>query len=60
VFRDGFTTKVARSGGRRGLGLALARQACVRRGGHIEVHNEDGAVFTAVLPQVPVPSAAKR
>jgi two-component system, CitB family, sensor kinase len=50
VFRDGYTTKVARSGGRRGLGLALARQECVRRGGHIEVHNEDGAVFTAVLP----------
>jgi two-component system CitB family sensor kinase len=51
VFRHGFTTKVARSGGRRGLGLALARQACVQRGGRIEVHNEDGAVFTAVLPQ---------
>jgi two-component system, CitB family, sensor kinase len=51
VFRHGFTTKVARSGGKRGLGLALARQACVRRGGRIEVHNEDGAVFTAVLPR---------
>jgi two-component system CitB family sensor kinase len=51
VFRHGFTTKVARSGGRRGLGLALARQACVRRGGRIEVHNEDGAVFTALLPR---------
>jgi two-component system, CitB family, sensor kinase len=60
VFRDGFTTKVARSGGPRGLGLALARQACVRRGGHIEVHNEDGAVFTAVLPRVPAPPVATR
>jgi two-component system CitB family sensor kinase len=56
VFRHGFTTKVARSGGKRGLGLALARQACVRRGGRIEVHNEDGAVFTAVLPRVRVGS----
>jgi len=51
VFRHGFTTKVARSGGRRGRGRARARQACVRRGGRIEVHNEDGAVFTAVLPR---------
>jgi two-component system CitB family sensor kinase len=59
VFRDGYTTKVARSGGQRGLGLALARQACVRRGGHIEVHNEDGAVFTAVLPHTPTPTRAR-
>jgi two-component system CitB family sensor kinase len=56
VFRHGFTTKIARSGGRRGLGLALARQACVQRGGHIAVHNEGGAVFTAVLPRVKAPS----
>ncbi len=50
VFRDGFTTKVAQSGGRRGLGLALTRQACVRRGGWVRVHNDGGAVFTALLP----------
>jgi two-component system, CitB family, sensor kinase len=50
VFRHGFTTKVARSGGARGLGLALTRQACVRRGGWVRVRNEDGAVFTALLP----------
>ncbi|MBW0089937.1 Spo0B domain-containing protein [Pseudonocardia sp. KRD-184] len=50
VFRHGFTTKAAEEPGGRGLGLALARQACLRRGGTIAVHNEDGAVFTAVLP----------
>ncbi|GAA3123529.1 sensor histidine kinase [Planomonospora alba] len=49
VFREGFTTKVARSGPR-GLGLALTRQACLRRGGWIRVHNAGGAVFTALLP----------
>ena len=50
VFRHGFTTKVAESAGSRGLGLALARQACVVRGGSIDVRNEGGAVFTAFLP----------
>ncbi|GAA3008518.1 sensor histidine kinase [Actinokineospora diospyrosa] len=50
VFRHGFTTKAAEEGGQRGLGLALTRQACLRRGGSVEV---DGAVFTARLPEVP-------
>ena len=50
VFRHGFTTKAAEEGGERGLGLALTRQACVRRGGSVAVRNADGAVFTAVLP----------
>jgi len=54
VFRHGFTTKVAQSGGARGLGLALTRQACVRRGGWVRARNEDGAVFTALLPSVKV------
>jgi two-component system CitB family sensor kinase len=56
VFQHGFTTKVAQSGGVRGLGLALTRQACVRRGGWVKVRNEDGvgAVFTALLPPVRV------
>jgi sensor histidine kinase regulating citrate/malate metabolism len=54
VFRHGFTTKAAEQG-RRGLGLALTRQTCLRRGGSVRVHNEDGAVFTARLPvEVPV------
>jgi two-component system CitB family sensor kinase len=51
VFRHGFTTKVAQSGGARGLGLALTRQACVRRGGWVRVRNDNGAVFTALLPK---------
>ncbi len=50
VFRDGFTTKVAQHAGSRGLGLALTRQACVSRGGWVQVRNEGGAVFTALLP----------
>ncbi|WP_245691105.1 ATP-binding protein [Sinosporangium album] len=49
VFREGFTTKAANSGPR-GLGLALTRQTCLRRGGWVRVHNADGAVFTALLP----------
>ena len=52
VFRHGFTTKAARQG-ERGLGLALIRQTCVRRGGHVEVHNDQGAVFVARLPVRP-------
>ncbi|ANN20172.1 histidine kinase [Amycolatopsis orientalis] len=50
VFEHGFTTKAA-AHGQRGLGLALIRQACVRRGGSVEVHNSGGAVFTARLPR---------
>lgn len=53
VFRHGFTTKAAEQGGRRGLGLALTRQTCVRRGGTVDVYNADGAVFTARLPVTP-------
>lgn len=50
VFHHGFTTKAARSGADRGLGLALTRRICRRRGGSVEVHNAHGAVFTAHLP----------
>ncbi len=50
VFRHGFTTKVAQEAGARGLGLALSRQACVARGGWVQVRNDGGAVFTALLP----------
>lgn len=54
VFRHGFTTKAAEQPGGRGLGLALVRQVCLRRGGTIAVHNDGGAVFTATLPLVAV------
>lgn len=60
VFQHGFTTKIAQHGGSRGLGLALIRQACVHRGGWVQVRNDNdadtggtgrgGAVFTAFLP----------
>jgi two-component system CitB family sensor kinase len=30
--------------------LALTRQACMRRGGWVRVRNDNGAVFTALLP----------
>ena len=51
IFRDGFTTKVARDGQRkRGLGLALVSQEVRRRHGTIEVENVDGARFVVRLP----------
>ncbi|WP_416984973.1 ATP-binding protein [Streptomyces sp. T028] len=53
VFRNGFTTKAAEQGGRLGIGLAITRQTCVRRGGTVGVHHSDGAVFTATLPITP-------
>jgi len=51
IFRDGFTTKVARDGQRkRGLGLALVSQEVRRRRGTIDVENVDGARFVVRLP----------
>jgi sensor histidine kinase regulating citrate/malate metabolism len=49
VFEHGFTTKAA-ANGRRGIGLALIRMVCARRGGRVSVRNDHGAVFTAELP----------
>ncbi|NJQ00728.1 sensor histidine kinase [Streptomyces sp. PLAI1-29] len=49
VFRHGFTTKAAASKDTsRGLGLAITRLVCTRRGGSV---GADGAVFTARLPR---------
>jgi two-component system CitB family sensor kinase len=51
IFRDGFTTKVARDGQRkRGLGLALVSQEVRRRRGTVTVENVDGARFVVRLP----------
>ncbi len=50
IFRRGWTTKPSDASGR-GVGLALVQVVCQRRGGHVSVHNQDGAVFTAVLPR---------
>ncbi|MFH0518972.1 ATP-binding protein [Streptomyces sp. M41] len=47
VFSHGFTTKAAQ-GGDRGIGLALTRLVCKRRGGEVSVANtQEGAMFTA-------------
>ncbi|MDF3142269.1 MULTISPECIES: ATP-binding protein [unclassified Streptomyces] len=47
VFSHGFTTKAAQ-GGDRGIGLALTRLVCKRRGGEVSVTNtQEGAMFTA-------------
>ena len=55
VFTHGFTTKAAQSG-ERGIGLALTRLVCQRRGGEVSVSNtEDGAMFTAQLTVTAVP-----
>jgi two-component system, CitB family, sensor kinase len=51
IFEDGFTTKIANGTHRRGLGLALVRQAVRRRGGYVKVENLEGALFTAFLPR---------
>ena len=49
VFTHGFTTKAARAG-ERGIGLALTRLICQRRGGEVEVENTPmGAKFIARL-----------
>jgi sensor histidine kinase regulating citrate/malate metabolism len=56
VFEHGFTTKAA-ADGQHGIGLALIRMVCARRGGQVSVRNDDGAVFTAELP-VPAGAAA--
>jgi two-component system, CitB family, sensor kinase len=48
VFRRGFSTKG--SGNERGIGLALVRLVCRRRGGDVVLRNDGGAVFVATLP----------
>jgi two-component system CitB family sensor kinase len=54
VFEHGFTTKAAESG-EHGIGLALIRLVCRRRGGEVRVDNTgDGAMFTATLNVAPV------
>ncbi|MFJ1540896.1 ATP-binding protein [Micromonospora chalcea] len=54
VFAHGFTTKAA-EGGERGIGLALTRMVCHRRGGEVAVANTDeGAMFTARMSVAPL------
>ncbi|MBO4206818.1 sensor histidine kinase [Micromonospora echinofusca] len=59
VFAHGFTTKAAR-GGERGIGLALTRLVCHRRGGEVAATNtEEGAMFTARMSVTPVPEGSR-
>jgi two-component system CitB family sensor kinase len=59
IFSEGYTTKLASPGSRRGLGLALVKQVAARRGGDVTVLNQGGALFTVRLPLTarPVPVA---
>jgi two-component system, CitB family, sensor kinase len=50
VFRQGYSTKAGEGEGGRGFGLALTRLVCRRRGGDVDVRNDEGAIFTATLP----------
>ncbi|MEJ1105501.1 MULTISPECIES: sensor histidine kinase [unclassified Kribbella] len=51
VFAHGFSTKNGESGDH-GIGLALVRVICRKRGGDVTVHNDAGAVFVATLPML--------
>jgi two-component system, CitB family, sensor kinase len=56
VFEHGFTTKAAQDG-ERGIGLALTRLICRRRGGEVEIRNtDDGAEFVARMTVTPAQS----
>jgi two-component system CitB family sensor kinase len=50
VFADGVSTKPARQGVHRGLGLALVRRLVVAAGGRISVSDDPGAHFRVWLP----------
>src|SRR5437870_3372900 len=50
IFSEGFTTKLAGPGSRRGLGLALVQQVAARRDGEVTVINQGGALVTVRLP----------
>jgi sensor histidine kinase regulating citrate/malate metabolism len=60
VFAHGFTTKAA-SAGERGIGLALTRLVCQRRGGEVRLAStpDGGASFVAQLGIAPVAEAVR-
>ena len=55
IFVRGYSTKPEVLGGR-GIGLPLVQLIVAQRGGTIEVHQRDGAVFSVRLPYSPVRS----
>ncbi len=59
VFEHGFTTKAAK-GGERGIGLALTKLICRRRGGEVEIRDtEHGAQFVARMSITPAGPRAR-
>jgi two-component system CitB family sensor kinase len=46
----GWSTKEGSALHGRGIGLALVRQVVLRHAGHVEIHNDPGAVFEVRLP----------
>jgi two-component system, CitB family, sensor kinase len=60
VFAHGFTTKAA-AGGERGIGLAMTRLVCRRRGGEVAVTNTEdgGAAFIARMSVQRLPEGAR-
>ena len=60
VFAHGFTTKAAAEG-ERGIGLAMTRLICRRRGGEVAVTNltEGGAAFVARMSTQRTPEGAR-
>ncbi|HEY4571093.1 MAG TPA: ATP-binding protein [Kribbella sp.] len=60
VFAHGFTTKAAAEG-ERGIGLAMIRLICRRRGGEVAVTNaqDGGAAFIARMSAQPTPEGAR-
>ncbi len=59
IFTDGFSTKVAGRGYRRGLGLALVAQIAAKYNGEVQVKNVPGASFSVTLHSA-IDSAAER
>ncbi len=53
VFDKGFSTKSAEDVGR-GYGLALTGLVCRRRGGSVQIRNDQGAIFTARMSRTRV------
>jgi sensor histidine kinase regulating citrate/malate metabolism len=59
IFRHGFSTKPAGTGGR-GIGLALVRQAVQRLGGTLAINGRRGAKFEVFLPAALPPEKEHR
>ena len=60
VFTDGYSTKSARNGMRRGIGLAIVRRIVRKSGGTIEVFPGPGGRFEVCLPKDASPTMLGR